>query len=226
MHRHGIPIALSGGAMFQESSQRQAGSQGGFTLVELLVVVGIIAVMAAVSVPITMAYLRNYSINGAANMVASEIQTARTQAIKRNVNWGVVLVTASNQQFQFVSEDIPPGPDCPGPPCAFTRVPIDVGVAITLPGRGPGPLRNLPADVIFDTPITGPDRGFRFNRFGAMCDPGTSINCPDLPAGFPPPPPYVGIDPVAGGATIRLLQPSTGLTRTVSVAPGGRVSIQ
>jgi hypothetical protein len=144
-------------------------------------------------------------------MVASEIQAARTQAIKRNVNWGVVFVTVTNERFQFVFEDVPG---------SAIRVPIDVGV--TSPG-GPGPLRTLPAGVVFDTPAAGPDRGFRFNRFGAMCDPGTAINCPDLPAGFPSGPPYVEIDPLAG-ATITLVQPSTGLTRTVSVAPGGRVS--
>jgi prepilin-type N-terminal cleavage/methylation domain-containing protein len=195
------------------SDSNRGRKETGFSLVELLIVVAIIAIMAAVAMPITMAYLRNYSINGAAKMVASEIQASRTQAIKRNVNWGVVFVAVSDTQFQFVSEDVPG---------TAIRVPIDVGV--NSPG-GPGPLRTLPADVIFAPPQAGPDRGFRFNRFGAMCDPGTAINCPDLPGGFPPPPPYVGIDPVAG-ATIRLIQPSTGLTRTVSVAPGGRVSTQ
>jgi prepilin-type N-terminal cleavage/methylation domain-containing protein len=208
-----------------DSRERRTAPAAGFSVVEIIVVVAIIAILAATAIPITMAYLRTYAINGAASMVASEIQSARAQAIKRNVNWGIVFVTVSDTQFQFVSEDIPPGPDCPGPPCAFTRVPIDVGVGVTLPGRGPGPVRVLPAGVIFDTPNTGPDRGFRFNRFGAMCDPGSAINCPDLPGGFPTGPPYVAIDPLAG-ATIQLLQPSTGLTRTVSVAPGGRVTTQ
>jgi prepilin-type N-terminal cleavage/methylation domain-containing protein len=199
--------------MLETRHRRRGRKAAGFSLTELLVVVGIIAVMGAVAVPITMAYLRNYAINGAVRSVASEIQAARTQAIKRNVNWGVVFVAVTDQQYQFVFEDVPG---------SAIRVPIDVGV--NSPG-GPGPLRNLPAGVIFDTPTTGPDRGFRFNRFGAMCDPGTAVNCPDLPSAFPAGAPYIAIDPVAG-ATIQLIQPSTGLTRTVSVAPGGRVSTQ
>ena len=49
----------------------------GFTIVEILVVVAIIAIMAAVALPSIATYVRNYRIRGATQEVASEIQTAR-----------------------------------------------------------------------------------------------------------------------------------------------------
>ena len=100
----------------RDSRERRTTPTAGFSIVEIIIVVAIIAVLAATAIPITMAYLRTYAINGAATMVASEIQSARTQAIKRNVNWGIVFVTVSDQQFQFVSEDLPRDRTVPGHP--------------------------------------------------------------------------------------------------------------
>ena len=64
----------------------------GFTLVELLVVVAIIAIMAAISLPFIVGYLRHYKIRGASQEVAKEIQAARGKAISKNVNFGVVFL--------------------------------------------------------------------------------------------------------------------------------------
>lgn len=62
----------------------------GFTLAEIVVVVGIIGVMSAMAIPMISRYVRNYTIRGAAEQVAAEIQTAKQLAVKKNVNFGVV----------------------------------------------------------------------------------------------------------------------------------------
>src|SRR4030095_15019601 len=106
--------------------------QSGFTLLELLVVVGIIAVMAAVGLPAIGRYFRTYQIRNAAREVASEIQTARTKAIMKNVNWGVLFVTLSPNTYRIVIEDDP------GTPAMRTLNIMD-------------PVRTLPGDVLFSS---------------------------------------------------------------------------
>ena len=63
----------------------------GFTLIELLVVVSIIAIASAASIPMGLAFLRNYNISGAANNIGSQMQKARSQAVKLNTQRGVLL---------------------------------------------------------------------------------------------------------------------------------------
>jgi prepilin-type N-terminal cleavage/methylation domain-containing protein len=194
--------------------------ESGFSLIELLVVVGIIAVMAAVSLPAIGRYFRNYQIRNAAREVASEIQTARTKAIMKNVNWGVLFVTLSPTTYQVVIEDDPASP--------ATRT---LNIL--------GPVRTLPGDVMFTN--AGPSSGIsgnelnpsvRYDRLGAACDPGSNtVLCPDVAygAGYMW---YVkGADSASGGVVantgwfIDLAQPSTGLTQTVRVLSGGRVQV-
>lgn len=186
----------------------------GFTLIEVLMVVAIIATMAAVALPAIARFLRNYQIRGAAQQVAAEIQTARLQAIKRNVNFGVVFLVRSATSYQYFFEDK-----------ALT------GARQTYATGDQGLLRNLPTGVQFDTPATTPnDQGFRLTRIGTMCIPttgSTTTPCPDLsvdsisPAG----PNFVHFDTTKGEATLTLRQAETGLTQQISVQLGGRIRV-
>jgi type II secretory pathway pseudopilin PulG len=175
--------------------------------VEVLVVVGIIAVMAAVGLPAIGRYFRNYQIRNAAREVASEIQTARTKAIMKNVNWGVLFVTLSNTTYRTVIEDDPANP-------ASRTLNIM------------GPVRTLPGDVVFSN-VGATDPSVRFDRMGVACDPGSNTTlCPDVAIGANFVKYVTGPDATGGtGWFILLTQPSTGLTQTVQVLTGGRVLV-
>jgi prepilin-type N-terminal cleavage/methylation domain-containing protein len=186
---------------------RHSRPESGFSLIELLVVVGIIAVMAAVGLPAIGRYFRNYQIRNAAREVASEIQTARTKAIMKNVNWGVLFVTLSPTSYRVVIEDDPANP------AMRTLNLMD-------------PVRNLPGDVRFSS-VGTTDASLRYDRMGVACDPGSSITlCPDVAIGAKYMKYVTGSDATAGsGWFIELTQPSTGLTQTVRILTGGRVQV-
>jgi prepilin-type N-terminal cleavage/methylation domain-containing protein len=186
---------------------RHRGPETGFSLLELLVVVGIIAVMAAVGLPAIGRYFRNYQIRNAAREVASEISTARTKAIMKNVNWGVLFVTLSPTTYRIIIEDDPANP------ANRTLNLMD-------------PVRTLPGDVMFSN-VGATDASLRYTRMGAACDPGSDIVlCPDVSVGTSFVKYVTGADAASGtGWFIELTQPSTGLTQTVRVLSGGRVQV-
>ncbi len=66
-------------------------STTGFTLLELLVVVSIIVIVSAASIPMGLNFVRHYQIMGAAQGVAGQMQMARAQAVKLNTRRGVLL---------------------------------------------------------------------------------------------------------------------------------------
>lgn len=189
----------------------------GFSLVELIVVVGIIATLSAVSIPAIGRYIRNYQIRGAAQQVAAEIQAAKLLAVKKNVNFGAVFVVLSATTYQYFLEDIPLS-----------------GIRQNYATSQQGTIRTLPTGVTFNA-AGAVDVGFRFNRLGAMCDPdaGAALTCPDLAGSAIVPAPtgnYVnfvvgGLDPTRDGAQISLSQSDTGLARTLVVGTGGRVRV-
>lgn len=191
----------------------------GFTVIEILVVAGIIGVLLVVSVPAISRYIRNYRITGAARLLAAEMQTARARAIGRNATYGVVLLALSNNTYRYVIEDdmrpnVPPGTglelrksmtQCLGPPEDDAQV---------------GPLRTLPVNIQFSTP-TPSFQGVRYNNLGAACQPGANVNCPLLNAGS-----NQFASDGAGGARIQLIETTTGLTRDVFATSGGRILVQ
>src|ERR1700738_2902597 len=86
---------------------------GGFSLVELLVVIGIFGLMVAVATPYFLKIGRHYRLLGQVHEIQSTLMEARMQAIKRNQQ---VVV-----QF-FVSDST----NCPGGgSCAITFVDLN-----------------------------------------------------------------------------------------------------
>jgi len=71
--------------------------QAGFTLMEVLVVIAIIAVTAAIAIPGIMNWLPNYKLKGAARDVYSAMQKARSIAVKSNRSAAIVFIPATNE---------------------------------------------------------------------------------------------------------------------------------
>jgi hypothetical protein len=131
-----------------------------------------------------------------------------------NTNLGVSFVVVDRDSYRFVQEDIDPA----------------------RPERLGG-LKRLPVGVVFlESALDPKGSSLRFLRLGGFCNPGvggcraavpsaeryTAAESGVLDAGT-----LEGLSPIGtlanGGMEIRLRENSTGLERTVQVAPGGRV---
>jgi prepilin-type N-terminal cleavage/methylation domain-containing protein len=190
--------------------------QAGFSLVEMMVVVAIVMIMAAVALPNISQYMRTYTIRGGSQAFAGEMQSARSKGIMSNTNAGVSFVVVDRDSYRWVMEDLP-----------------------TL-AEQLGPLHDLPTGVEFE-PTTAANSGpsVRFNRLGSFCNPGdTSSGCAAAAATVCTAPEMAAggrcaygtglnfVEPVAtpsGAVEIMLHERQTELRTTVRLVPGGRV---
>lgn len=210
------------------------GPPGGFSLVEMLVVITIILILSAASIPLGLNYVKHYKITGAAQAVAAEIQRARAQAVKRNTGRGILLNFnyPAAQTYQFTSLDpnpmtgnwdgavYPANPGyCRSAAVNFGTVPAppnnitDPNLAVGVQSPHGSPIK-LPIDVGFDV---GGRNALLFCADGSVAavnaagqvGPGVLTQAPN------------GVDWLM---TIR--DQTTQLTRVVVISPGGRVRVE
>ena len=76
---------------------RLCNKQSGFTLIELIVIIAIVAVFAAIAVPNFLSYLPKHRLNGAARQVMGDLMAARMKAVKENCDVAVAFVTDNSE---------------------------------------------------------------------------------------------------------------------------------
>jgi prepilin-type N-terminal cleavage/methylation domain-containing protein len=79
--------------------------EGGFTLVELMVVIGIISIIAAIAYPNFLSWKPKYQVGSAARDLYSIFQKAKLESIKRREYCTVTFDTANNSYMAYVDID-------------------------------------------------------------------------------------------------------------------------
>ncbi len=75
--------------------------ESGFTLVELMIVIGVAAVLMAIAIPGILGWMPDYRLKGAANDLFSNLQWTKLNAVKANKDWAVVFDTVPTSPTAF-----------------------------------------------------------------------------------------------------------------------------
>jgi prepilin-type N-terminal cleavage/methylation domain-containing protein len=185
----------------------------GYSLVELMVVMGVIGVLAAIGGPPLAGAARGFALNAAATQLQAELHRARRVASLRNAQLGVLFVTLDNRRYRIVMED------SLGLPRSASRPALSDLLADPELADRRLPVRELPDDIRF-SPGCGPTEtvALRFRGYGGWCS-TDGPGCPAVDAGQP----LIAAD--SAGARFCLKHMITGAMLSVSLSRGGAVAI-
>jgi len=79
--------------------------ESGFTLVEIMVTVTIIAILVAIAVPMWGQWLPSYRLKRATQDLYSSFQKAKMEAVRRNVNVVLIFDVAGQKYEMYVDSD-------------------------------------------------------------------------------------------------------------------------
>jgi prepilin-type N-terminal cleavage/methylation domain-containing protein len=65
----------------------------GFTLIEMMTVVGVIAILSSIAIPNAISWRSNAQLSSTAREIMADLQRTRTEAIKRNRNVEAIFTT-------------------------------------------------------------------------------------------------------------------------------------
>ena len=203
----------------------------GFTLIEIMVVITIIAIVSAASIPMGLNFVRHYKVTGASQNVAAQMQMSRGQAVKRNTNRGILLNFNYPQpgMYQFTSLDPSPvtgtwdaGVYPTFAPLSYTENMANFGAVPVLPDNNtldPDPANGvmsphglpltLPIDVQFDP---GAFNALLFRADGSV----RAVNAANNLGG-------AAVNVVGVDFQVVLRDTTTQITKTLTISRNGRV---
>jgi len=81
---NGLPKGWKGGAVPSPGSLQEGWGSGGFSLVELIIAIALVAIVTAISLPAFNRYSANADLKTAARAVAADLSSARQTAVTEN----------------------------------------------------------------------------------------------------------------------------------------------
>jgi len=145
--------------------RREFAREGGFSLLELVVVLGIFAFVVAVSAPWFSRLSRRRAVGGAASEIQTTLLAARMRAVSRNAPASVFFVTATatspGHLLQTIEPDYPSPTPTPRPTrslviptgdVAFLTLPASKKITFDGNGRRIEPPTGSSADIVIEGP--------------------------------------------------------------------------